>query len=46
MKFRFVLCMFAIAGQLALAQNSVQNLLTGDVKGNCPPALQRAWSSS
>jgi Domain of unknown function (DUF4410) len=31
-KFRLALCVYAIAAQVALAQNSVDNLLTGDVK--------------
>jgi hypothetical protein len=31
-KFRFVLCVLEIAGQVAVAQNSVESLLAGGVK--------------
>src|SRR5215468_7862418 len=31
-KFSFVLCMVAIVGQMAIAQNSSGNILSGDVK--------------
>jgi hypothetical protein len=33
-KFSFALCVVAIAGQVAMAQNSAGNILSGDVKAD------------